>query len=80
MLTLVQCVGLEIDESNLTGENKPRRKIADAIATTSFAELSINERENVAFMGTLVRNGKRNRKEKERKVQLIILKKKKRSR
>jgi Ca2+-transporting ATPase len=55
---LTKCVGLEIDESNLTGENKPRRKIADAIATTSFAELSINERENVAFMGTLVRNGR----------------------
>ncbi|KAI8879967.1 PMR1-type calcium-transporting P-type ATPase [Backusella circina FSU 941] len=55
---LTSCVGLEIDESNLTGENKPRRKIMEAIATTSFGELAINERENIAFMGTLVRNGR----------------------
>jgi Ca2+-transporting ATPase len=41
----------------LTGENKPRRKILEAIATTSFGELALNERENIAFMGTLVRNG-----------------------
>ncbi|KAI8058642.1 PMR1-type calcium-transporting P-type ATPase [Gilbertella persicaria] len=54
---LVSSVGLEIDESNLTGENKPRRKIADVLATTSYAELALNERENIAFMGTLVRNG-----------------------
>ncbi|KAI8991345.1 PMR1-type calcium-transporting P-type ATPase [Mycotypha africana] len=54
---VTSCVGLEIDESNLTGENKPRRKISDAIATSTYAELAINERENIAFMGTLVRNG-----------------------
>ncbi|KAI8366229.1 PMR1-type calcium-transporting P-type ATPase [Blakeslea trispora] len=54
---LITSVGLEIDESNLTGENKPRRKIADAIAATSYSELALNERENIAFMGTLVRNG-----------------------
>ncbi|KAI7898819.1 PMR1-type calcium-transporting P-type ATPase [Cokeromyces recurvatus] len=55
---ITSCVGLEIDESNLTGENKPRRKISDAIATSSYAELALNERENIAFMGTLVRNGR----------------------
>ncbi|KAL7314098.1 High affinity Ca2+/Mn2+ P-type ATPase-like protein [Mucor circinelloides] len=55
---LTACVGLEIDESNLTGENKPRRKISEAISTTSFGELALNERENIAFMGTLVRNGR----------------------
>ncbi|CAO3615383.1 unnamed protein product [Mucor fragilis] len=55
---LTTCVGLEIDESNLTGENKPRRKISEAISTTSFGELALNERENIAFMGTLVRNGR----------------------
>jgi Ca2+-transporting ATPase len=42
----------------LTGENKPRRKISEAISTSSFGELALNERENIAFMGTLVRNGK----------------------
>ncbi|KAI9486624.1 MAG: PMR1-type calcium-transporting P-type ATPase [Benjaminiella poitrasii] len=55
---ITNCVGLEIDESNLTGENKPRRKISDAIATSTYAELALNERENIAFMGTLVRNGR----------------------
>jgi Ca2+-transporting ATPase len=71
----LKCVGLEIDESNLTGENKPRRKIMDAIATTSFGELAINERENIAFMGTLVRNGKRemNANGKTRKTQFIFI-------
>lgn len=60
-----QCVGLEIDESNLTGENKPRRKISEAISTSSFGELALNERENIAFMGTLVRNGMFEKKNKE---------------
>jgi magnesium-transporting ATPase (P-type) len=61
---------LEIDESNLTGENKPRRKISEAISTSSFGELALNERENIAFMGTLVRNGKigfRKKKKKKKK-------------
>ncbi|KAG1049090.1 hypothetical protein G6F43_008562 [Rhizopus delemar] len=54
---ITKCIGLEIDESNLTGENKPRRKISEAIATPNFTELALNERENIAFMGTLVRQG-----------------------
>ncbi|KAI8978367.1 PMR1-type calcium-transporting P-type ATPase [Pilobolus umbonatus] len=54
---ITRCTELEIDESNLTGENKPRRKIADIISSSSFGELALNERENIAFMGTLVRNG-----------------------
>lgn len=49
---------LEIDESNLTGENRPRRKISEAISTASYGELALNERENIAFMGTLVRQGR----------------------
>jgi Ca2+-transporting ATPase len=64
---------LEIDESNLTGENKPRRKISEAISTSSFGELALNERENIAFMGTLVRNGKigfRKKKKKKKKKKL----------
>ncbi|CAO3587856.1 unnamed protein product [Absidia cylindrospora] len=52
---LVTAVDLEIDESNLTGENKPRRKMVDAL--TSFGELALSDRDNIAFMGTLVRNG-----------------------
>ncbi|KAI8095979.1 PMR1-type calcium-transporting P-type ATPase [Thamnidium elegans] len=55
---LTNCVGLEIDESNLTGENRPRRKFSEAISSTSFGELALNERENIAFMGTLVRQGR----------------------
>ncbi|KAI8377809.1 PMR1-type calcium-transporting P-type ATPase [Radiomyces spectabilis] len=54
---LVTAVDLEIDESNLTGENKPRRKILEAIGTHPYSELSLAERDNIAFMGTLVRNG-----------------------
>ncbi|CAO3646161.1 unnamed protein product [Cunninghamella blakesleeana] len=53
---LISAVDLEIDESNLTGENKPRRKTTDAINT--YGELALGERENIAFMGTLVRNGR----------------------
>ncbi|KAI8069445.1 PMR1-type calcium-transporting P-type ATPase [Gongronella butleri] len=52
---LVTAVDLEIDESNLTGENKPRRKNMEAIVT--HGELGLSERDNIAYMGTLVRNG-----------------------
>lgn len=41
----------------MTGENKPRRKIVDAIGTDAYAELALSERDNIAFMGTLVRSG-----------------------
>ncbi|KAL0089261.1 PMR1-type calcium-transporting P-type ATPase [Phycomyces blakesleeanus] len=54
---LVTSVELEIDESNLTGENKSRRKNVRAINSNMYAELGISERDNIAFMGTLVRNG-----------------------
>ncbi|KAF9358226.1 High affinity Ca2+/Mn2+ P-type ATPase-like protein [Mortierella sp. AD094] len=54
---LVTAVDLEIDESNLTGENKPCRKQIEAIVGNDFTELSITERKNIAYMGTLVRNG-----------------------
>ncbi|KAG0176386.1 High affinity Ca2+/Mn2+ P-type ATPase-like protein [Apophysomyces sp. BC1034] len=54
---LATSVDLEIDESNLTGENKPRRKIIDAISANMYNELALSERDNIAFMGTLVRNG-----------------------
>lgn len=76
---ICEAVSLEIDESTLTGEIKPRKKTADVVnaaalspdlnakshdginasAATQNGSLStsINERENIAFMGTLVRSG-----------------------
>lgn len=48
---------LEIDESNLTGENKPCRKQIEAIGGSDYTELTITERKNIVYMGTLVRNG-----------------------
>ena len=76
---ICECVSLEVDESTLTGEIKPRRKHADVVprggsaangnasgtnghANASSSDqggdvTSINERENIAFMGTLVKSG-----------------------
>lgn len=69
---IFEAVSLEIDESTLTGEIKPRRKTANVVPRFSEntptgalsknelsggSETSINERENIAFMGTLVRSG-----------------------
>ncbi|SOV01742.1 probable PMR1 - secretory pathway Ca++-transporting P-type ATPase [Ustilago sp. UG-2017a] len=70
---IAECLSLEVDESTLTGEIKPRRKHADVIPRShpqsnrvngasgssgqSGQVTSINERENIAFMGTLVKSG-----------------------
>jgi Ca2+-transporting ATPase len=51
---LTDAVHLTIDESNLTGETKPSKKNADTVLGSNT---SINERSNIAFMGTLVREG-----------------------
>ncbi|TID21217.1 hypothetical protein CANINC_003497 [Pichia inconspicua] len=51
---LTEAVHLTIDESNLTGETKPAKKSADVVLGPNT---SINERSNIAFMGTLVREG-----------------------
>ncbi|KAJ1999518.1 High affinity Ca2+/Mn2+ P-type ATPase-like protein [Coemansia thaxteri] len=48
---------LEIDESALTGESEPLLKTSERIAPISLMELTFSERRNIAFMGTLVRNG-----------------------
>lgn len=51
---------LEIDESTLTGEVHPMRKTAKAIPPDDDGhgdDVAINERENIAFMGTLVQHG-----------------------
>ncbi|SNX82008.1 probable PMR1 - secretory pathway Ca++-transporting P-type ATPase [Melanopsichium pennsylvanicum] len=72
---IAECVSLELDESTLTGEIKPRRKHAHVVPSNATATqagtngingcanretesvTSINERENIAFMGTLVKSG-----------------------
>ncbi|GMM47181.1 Ca(2+)/Mn(2+)-transporting P-type ATPase [Pichia kluyveri] len=53
-IRLTEAVHLTIDESNLTGETKPSKKNTDTIMSSNT---SLNERSNIAFMGTLVREG-----------------------
>ncbi|CAG8570263.1 5194_t:CDS:2 [Paraglomus brasilianum] len=55
-IRLVTAVDLEIDESNFTGETKPRKKNIDVMMNNGL-ELDIQNRKNIAFMGTLVTNG-----------------------
>ena len=47
---------LDIDESSLTGETEPCRKNANQIIREA-EDLALADRKNIAFMGTLVRNG-----------------------
>ncbi|RUS32614.1 hypothetical protein BC938DRAFT_474905 [Jimgerdemannia flammicorona] len=58
LLRIYQAVDLEVDESNLTGENKPRRKQTEAITDNPYTELEVSRRDNIAFMGTLVEDRK----------------------
>jgi len=53
---ITTAVDLEIDESSLTGETNPCLKNTDAISN-DIQEINLAERKNIAFMGTLVRNG-----------------------
>ncbi|GMF13767.1 unnamed protein product [Phytophthora lilii] len=53
---LIEAVDLEVDESNLTGENAPVPKITGAIADSHLHPIA--ERKNVIYMGTLVRAGR----------------------
>ncbi|TPX51507.1 hypothetical protein SeMB42_g01089 [Synchytrium endobioticum] len=55
-IRIAVAVDLEIDESSLTGETEPCRKNANQIIRES-ADLPLADRKNIAFMGTLVRNG-----------------------
>lgn len=58
-LRLTLAHSLEIDESSLTGETHPARKHTEAIIEgAGIGGLPISERRNIAFMGTLVRNGR----------------------
>lgn len=52
-LRIIQAASLEIDESSLTGETIPSSKTA----TPSALGLPLAERNCIAYMGTLVRNG-----------------------
>lgn len=57
---IVRASGLDVDESALTGEVNPMRKTTAAIPRDEHNDrddVSINERENIAFMGTLVQHG-----------------------
>ncbi|KAG6853669.1 hypothetical protein C0991_002467 [Blastosporella zonata] len=49
-IRIVSCIDLEIDESSLTGETEARRK--------NHETLALADRTCVAYMGTLVRNGR----------------------
>ncbi|KAJ3000553.1 High affinity Ca2+/Mn2+ P-type ATPase-like protein [Globomyces sp. JEL0801] len=53
---ILSAVELDVDESNLTGENEPTRKSVEVINSYS-ADVGFAERKNIAFMGTLIRNG-----------------------
>ncbi len=51
---IMEAANLEADESMLTGESVPARKTADALA----GDLSIGDRENVLFAGTIITQGR----------------------
>ena len=53
-IRILSAVDLEVDESSLTGETRAVVKNVDACV---FG-VPLGERTSVAFMGTLVRNGK----------------------
>lgn len=54
---LIRAAHLSIDESNLTGENRPVKKSTSAITNEKNDFISVTNRECIAFMGTLVRDG-----------------------
>lgn len=56
-IRLVESVHLTVDESNLTGETKPVKKLTERIESNGD-QIPINDRYSVAFMGTLVRDGR----------------------
>jgi len=65
-IRLTEAVQLTVDESSLTGETSPVSKISEAItpavgdANTGIStpgSIPVNARSNIAFMGTLVRDG-----------------------
>ena len=53
---IVESSSLEVDESTLTGETKPRPKNAATVLSMA-GEVPLAERYNIGFMGTTVRHG-----------------------
>ncbi|RLV86235.1 Calcium-transporting ATPase 1 [Meyerozyma sp. JA9] len=56
-IRVTEAVHLSIDESNLTGENRPVVKTAEAIKSETTGLIPITNRPSVVYMGTLVRDG-----------------------
>ncbi|KDQ20251.1 hypothetical protein BOTBODRAFT_51572 [Botryobasidium botryosum FD-172 SS1] len=56
-IRLLSAVDLEIDESSLTGETRAAVKSVDA-CDAAGGPVPLGERTSIAFMGTLVRNGR----------------------
>jgi Ca2+-transporting ATPase len=62
-IRIISAVDLEIDESSLTGETHARRKSAEPCRSGVDAgtdPVALADRTCVAYMGTLVRNGRGN--------------------
>ncbi|ESK85567.1 calcium-transporting atpase [Moniliophthora roreri MCA 2997] len=58
-IRLISSADLEIDESSLTGETDARRKSPDTLPPTATSTpIDLADRHNIAYMGTLVRNGR----------------------
>ncbi|KAK9455638.1 hypothetical protein V1511DRAFT_510500 [Dipodascopsis uninucleata] len=56
---ITEAVGLQIDESNLTGENRPVQKTSEPVDMSKYVTVvPVNERISCGFMGTLVRDGR----------------------
>jgi P-type Ca2+ transporter type 2C len=57
-IRLLEAVDLEIDESSLTGETEGRGKGVESCERHGVETVALADRTCVAYMGTLVRNGK----------------------
>src|SRR5690606_28537353 len=59
---ITNAAGLMMNESNLTGENKPVKKTSEVVVprspySQSTGEIAVSDRSCIAFMGTLVTSG-----------------------
>ncbi|WFD00174.1 P-type Ca(2+) transporter [Malassezia yamatoensis] len=59
-LRIAEASSLELDESTLTGEGHPVQKTSKTLQADNYSDtddVPINERQDIAFMGTLVQHG-----------------------